>query len=268
MANNSNQFTNDSFANGNFTGSNSNMNGTGTDFDGKDNGTNSGTNGGTNSYNINIFEKNKDVVRKADNSSQEYIILQNEALTNQNKGFIVEIQQLKIQIDELEEESDRYEKSKTYMRGLLKNFVEMNKDRNLIIQEYSKYIQSLDTYFNTNYNNNLFLDKYFKLIVVSIASSFMILYMCNIISFYTLFISYTIIYSSIVCNILHMNEKETLSNVMLFKFNFNNNFKSTLKEEPHYVAYSNFKKKMKESNKRILEVEKANDFINDYCDVI
>ena len=72
---------------------------------------------------INIFKNNESQIEQSSNKSESYIILMNEDLNNKNRDYIIEIEQLTNQVNDLEEMNDKSEKSITYMRGLLKNII-------------------------------------------------------------------------------------------------------------------------------------------------
>ena len=80
--------------------------------------------------NINIFlnttEKNEKVLSSA-TPQESYIILMNDHLQSENQQYRDKNKDLEIKIDELETDNDRMEQGKTYMKGLLKNFNEINK---------------------------------------------------------------------------------------------------------------------------------------------
>ena len=90
-------------------------------------------------FNINVYEGNKQKIDNADNSTQQYIIIMNEELQNKLRVLQQELNEMKSKNDELESESDKHENSIRYMRGVLKNFVELrNMEKELGIQYKSE----------------------------------------------------------------------------------------------------------------------------------
>ena len=71
--------------------------------------------------NISIYDNNKEKIKNADNSSQEYIIQSNEYLSNQNKQYIIQIKDIQAAHDDLEKDNENIEKRLTHMRGFLHN---------------------------------------------------------------------------------------------------------------------------------------------------
>ena len=71
---------------------------------------------------ISVYEGNKERIQTSDNSSQEYIILQNEELIRQNKDYIVQINQNDIQIEEFVKDNGKMETSMRNLRAILQNF--------------------------------------------------------------------------------------------------------------------------------------------------
>lgn len=90
-----------------------------------------------NKYNkVNIFlnsleEKNEKVNNTNSNVNvyEKYVIVQNDTLLHKNAELHNENMDLKKTIDNLEDENERMEKSVRYMKGLLKNFSELDKLR-------------------------------------------------------------------------------------------------------------------------------------------
>jgi hypothetical protein len=99
---------------------------------------------------ISIFFKNDDVKKDIiENASpyEKYIILMNETLQEENRNLMIQIKEQESKIDEFEEENENYDNSKRYTKGLLKNFVELDRLRIKIHDIY-------DTR-NTDYKENL-----------------------------------------------------------------------------------------------------------------
>ncbi len=82
----------------------------------------------TSRENINIYlgsTTDQDKVLANASPHERYIILMNDTLQADNRNLVGKVTDLEAQVEELEADSDRMEKSKTYMKGLLKNFIEM-----------------------------------------------------------------------------------------------------------------------------------------------
>ena len=80
--------------------------------------------------NISIYlgaPSHKEKVLTGANPHEKYIILMNDTLQADNRKLTSTVTDLESQITDLESDSDRMEKSKTYMKGLLKNFVEITR---------------------------------------------------------------------------------------------------------------------------------------------
>lgn len=93
-----------------------------------------------NNKNISIFlnteEKRNDVLTGA-SAHEKYIILTNDTLMAEHKHDTEKIQELETANAELEEASDKAENSTRYMKGLLKNFVEINKAQTEVVEKIS-----------------------------------------------------------------------------------------------------------------------------------
>lgn len=74
---------------------------------------------------INVFTTNKESIMKSENSSTEFIIKQNEEYNNSNVTLRIELVQLRNDMERLEEDNDKQDTSIRYMRGMLKNYVEL-----------------------------------------------------------------------------------------------------------------------------------------------
>jgi uncharacterized membrane protein len=99
------------------------------------------------SVNIYVNGDEKDTM-SATNIHENYIIQMNNSLNEENKILRMDNKESQHKIDELEEEIERMEKSKTYMKGLLKNFVEIDTHRKTIIKNYKHIISQKNQYEN------------------------------------------------------------------------------------------------------------------------
>ena len=131
--------------------------------------------------NVNIYMKNdsiKDNVLKDSSSYERYIILMNESLHAENKELFNTNKKLEKQISEYEEEVDKYDISKRYTKGLLKNLVELERLRNRISENNEKMYFNMKDDFNKTYKNNKYYLRLYELVTLLI---FAILYEINII---------------------------------------------------------------------------------------
>jgi hypothetical protein len=118
--------------------------------------------------NVSIYlssdETNKEVLKNA-SPYEKYIILMNETLQSENRKYVDTITYLTKSNTELEEESDKSETSTKYMKGLLKNFVEIDKSHVQILNINSK-INRDTTHFYTNIKTKLELTLHYAQIVL------------------------------------------------------------------------------------------------------
>jgi hypothetical protein len=96
---------------------------------------------------VHIYLKQQKDIKSIENisSHERYIILMNETLQSDNRELRSTIKDLEVKTDELENETDRNEVSTRYMKGMLKNFVELSK-----LQQ--KYRTVTDTILTDNKN--------------------------------------------------------------------------------------------------------------------
>jgi hypothetical protein len=106
--------------------------------------------------NVHIYlgnaEKRADIMAGA-TAQEKYIIEMNDTLQAENRSLRDEAESNSQQIAELEDNSDRNDKSKTYMRGLLKNFLEVGiksaeirTKQELLLRENEKKNKDLSEY--------------------------------------------------------------------------------------------------------------------------
>lgn len=79
---------------------------------------------------INIYlrdQETKSAVISDLSAERKYIILQNDTLQAENKNLNNKIVELENHIEELETDSAKMERSSTYIKGMLKNFVEVDR---------------------------------------------------------------------------------------------------------------------------------------------
>ena len=101
--------------------------------------------------NVNIYlntkEKKDDILDKA-TPQEKYIILMNDTLHYKNKELESDINDLESQIEVFEDDNNRMEKGRTYMKGLLKNFVEIHKWYSTVVEKNENVIYTITTNIN------------------------------------------------------------------------------------------------------------------------
>jgi hypothetical protein len=125
------------------------------------------------SENVNIYMKNdsiKENILKDSSSYERYIILMNESLQNENKELNTTIKNLEKQIADYEEEVDKYDVSKRYTKGLLKNLVELERLRTKISENNEKMYSDIKDDCNKTFKNNKFYLRLYELITLVICS--------------------------------------------------------------------------------------------------
>ena len=91
---------------------------------------------------LNNKEKRDDVLGTA-TPQEKYIILMNDSLNYKNKELEGHIHDLEAQIEVFEEDTNRMEKGRTYMKGLLKNFVEIHNWYKTITEKQENIITNI-----------------------------------------------------------------------------------------------------------------------------
>ena len=85
--------------------------------------------------NIYLSEKNRDHVLEGASSESKYIILMNETLQTNDREHVRRIQELSAEVSQLEGDNARMEVGRSYMKGLLKNFLELDKMKQEIAEK-------------------------------------------------------------------------------------------------------------------------------------
>ena len=205
---------------------------------------------------ISVYEQNKEKIKNSDNSSEEFIIQMNEFLQNINNKNLISIEEYKKNIEDLENENDKQEKSITYMRGLLQNFNVKIKTLTSIIKYDKEYYNDTNNYMNLS---NSLLKKLYKIFLYCqfIFGLFLITsWISNIITFSNMLTFIVIIYCSISISCI-------LSSMDV---NFIINIHKFIKEMQ--VKQNNYELKMKTFDDEIKTIDKSNDYIEDYINVI
>lgn len=185
----------------------------------------------------------------AHSEEAKYIVSLNEKLLDENKKLRQDIAELQSEHDITENELDQREKQVTYMRGLLKNFVELDTLKQNVADEY-KYLNA-DThklqivYEKTQRNQHLGSIAY-----MSLLSIIFVLYL-----------------------IFELNTKEIMLSCFLIdnsikfyfyrKYNENVNYKGRIE-----MFCKSRLDKIEKSNNEIAMIMKGCDFLNEYIDSI
>jgi hypothetical protein len=74
---------------------------------------------------INVYTNQKESILKSDNSCNDYILKMNEEYNNCNIQMRLKIKELRNINDDLESDNDKQDSSIRYMRGMMKNYIEL-----------------------------------------------------------------------------------------------------------------------------------------------
>ena len=102
------------------------------------------------SENVNIYFKNhedRESLNKTASPYEKYIILMNETLQMENREHLAVNKEIEAKLEEVEEENGKLETSCRYMRGLLKNLVELEKLKTSACTSLTKINSSYETKF-------------------------------------------------------------------------------------------------------------------------
>lgn len=101
--------------------------------------------------NVNIYlntQAKKDDVLSQATPQEKYILLMNDSLQYKNKELESNINDLEAQIEVFEEDNNRMEKGRTYMKGLLKNFVEIHNWFTTVTDKQKNIITNISSEIN------------------------------------------------------------------------------------------------------------------------
>uniref|UniRef100_A0A6C0LVP2 Uncharacterized protein n=1 Tax=viral metagenome TaxID=1070528 RepID=A0A6C0LVP2_9ZZZZ len=103
---------------------------------------------------LRIFLNKDDKPNGGVTSSQHerYIILMNGSLQEKNEASVLKIKELELRIEELENEGDRSDTNRNYIKGLLKNFHEMHKWNENIINTETEILEDTRLFINVYKN--------------------------------------------------------------------------------------------------------------------
>jgi len=103
------------------------------------------------SENVNIFFKNdqdRESLNKTASPYEKYIILMNETLQMENREHLALNKKIEAELAESQEENDKLDTSCRYMRGLLKNLVELEKLKTTACTCLAKINSTYETKFS------------------------------------------------------------------------------------------------------------------------
>lgn len=185
----------------------------------------------------------------AHSEEAKYIVSLNEKLLDENKKLRQDISELQSEHDTLENELDQREKQVTYMRGLLKNFVALDKLKQNVADEYKLLNadnQKLQSVYEQTQKNHYIVD---------------IVYMVFISLIFFLYL------------IFELNTMEVMISCFLvdhsikFYFYRKHNENVNYKEKINMFCKSRLDK-IQNSTNEIERIMKGCDFLNEYIDSI
>jgi hypothetical protein len=194
---------------------------------------------------INVYTNQKEELLSSNKMSEEYIVRVNEQLSNLNMEYIKDIESVRSYNCILEEEVDKQEVSIRYMRGMLKNFVEL---KELYIKKNNK-LGDINKLVETRVNNSeVFMEnmkKTFNMIMgLYIFNNIVMCYvgLLDVSSFIRCLLN--LIFCVIMCK------------------DYNVTFSSKCNKR----VIDSIRQGVKEDNEKIKEIEGGNDFLSDYID--
>jgi hypothetical protein len=110
----------------------------------------------TTKENVNIYFKTDDSkeILKASSAYEKYIILMNETLQSEKIELVTNSINLTSKVEEIEEQNDKLDTSCRYLRGLLKNLVELEKMKSEVCFHNKKIINVYEKFYSTNLKTN------------------------------------------------------------------------------------------------------------------
>ena len=188
---------------------------------------------------VNIYLKNntdKENIFRDSSTYEKYIILMNEDLQGENKNLTKQISDLNVKLNEKEEENDKYDTSKRYIKGLLHNLIEIEKmttEINENINEFYKKEKNI-------YENNFISTKFY----------------------FQLYESFFIIFLGILFQLSFMN----IFLIIIFIFYISGNF-YFIEKFPDKINICNSQENNNLTEK-IQKIKKSQDFLSEYIDNI
>lgn len=186
-------------------------------------------------------EKRKDVLEsKTTSAFEKYTIIQNESLQAENREMRLHQKSLEQKLEELEDENERFDASKRYMRGLLKNLVELDRLRKQKNKEQASLTLSLRTKTNKGREAHKVHTRVFQSVLLVVAAMTLSFY-----SYETYFDQLSIFLSSMM---IIWYQERTLRD-----------FPTIERGETTNVCIAN-------TNKQIRDIENAQSFLEEHID--
>ncbi len=205
---------------------------------------------------IAVYDQNKESIDKSSNASERYLILSNEELSNKNREYIVELETLKNENESLEDQNGKLETSTRYMRGILHNFTEKVKHQDKLIKHYKTYHSNLKEYAksinNLIKNTNDFIKKIF------LVYNMILLTLCfsGGITFFAVLLNNILVAMALGITVAQTQLDYTLILNIEEKTKSINELQKTDKQV------------IENEEKKIAEIDKSNNFIEEYIEVV
>ena len=209
-----------------------------------------------NNISISVYEGNRERIQNADNSSQEYIILQNEELNKKNRDFIIQITEKDAKIEDLETDNEKMETNIKNMRGVLHNFSAKIKKQIQIIKHQDDKFKDLKEYTKTVNDFIKILKEYPNMYAMITLSLIVVCYLIGLITLWQSFIY--VLFGLVKFGIIGFHMK---SNYEVMR----DIDKNTNSMNQKIIAYNNYIKGLKNE---IVEIDRSNNFIEEYIDNI
>ena len=196
---------------------------------------------------INVYTKYKDTIMESKDSSTEYILKMNETMNNSVVNMKVKIKDLRNKIDDLETTNDKHDSSIRYMKGMLKNYVELIELYNTILtkkESINKINQKESDFYACQ--NNKFVNAYVMMFLLYIFN--------NMFYVYNGFLDIRSVCKSAISIIIC-----TLASCETFKI-----FRTDFKFQHDNIKSINIS--IKECKTKIKEIENSSDFMSEFID--
>lgn len=209
-----------------------------------------------NNISISVYEGNRERIQNASNSTEEFIILQNEELNRKNRDFVIQITEKDTKIEELETDNERMETSLGNMRGVLHNFSSKIKKQEQIIKLHENRFKDLKDYTKVINNFIKAIVDYPKLYGMVTISLVIALYIIGFMSITQSFIFLMVNGLKLTIITFHLKSQHDV---------LNNVDKNTENMNQKITVYNNNIKTIKSE---IVEIDRSNNYIEEYIDNI
>lgn len=209
-----------------------------------------------NNISISVYEGNRERIQNASNSTEEFIILQNEELNRKNRDFIIQITEKDTKIEELETDNERMETSLSNMRGVLHNFSSKIKKQEQIIKLHEVKFKDLKDYTKVVNDFIKAIVDYPKLYGMVTISLVIALYIIGFMSIAQSLIFLMVNGLKLFIITFHLKSQHDV---------LNNVAKNTENMNQKITVYNN---NIKAIRGEIVEIDRSNNFIEEYIDTI